>query len=198
MKSPRHHGIEAWAAAVGHLGCGKSLRRDPGAGRWGWDWRGWSPANQLENLWYFCRFGWFKHVIICYHMLSGMWVAYAPWFFLAYAPWFFLAYAPWHLLLFLKCYEFSCNGGSHSFLACAPWRPLRSIWGRFCTFPICCCLAWCERLDISCKCASKYDLYEVTSVMLSMLGRSISLTSLPRPFACCFETPSSITFDAML
>ena len=44
----------------------------------------------------------------------------------------------------------------------------------------------------------KCDLYEVTSVMLSMLGRSIFLQSLPRPFACCFETSSSSTFDAML
>lgn len=43
----------------------------------------------------------------------------------------------------------------------------------------------------------KYDLYEVTSVMLSMLGRSIFLKSLPRPSACCFETSSSNTFDAM-
>ena len=38
-----------------------------------------------------------------------------------------------------KHWDFSCNGGSHFFPACAPWRPLRSIWGRFCT------------LDISCK-----------------------------------------------
>ena len=41
---------------------------------------------------------------------------------------------------FTKHWEFSCNGGSHFFLACAPWRPLRSIWGRFCTFP--CAVAW--------------------------------------------------------
>ena len=44
----------------------------------------------------------------------------------------------------------------------------------------------------------KSDLYEVTSVMLSMLGRSIFLKSLARPFGCCFETSSSSTFDAML
>ena len=44
----------------------------------------------------------------------------------------------------------------------------------------------------------KCDLYEVTSVMPSMLGRSIFLKWLSRPFACCFEPSSSSTFDAML
>ena len=44
----------------------------------------------------------------------------------------------------------------------------------------------------------KCDLYEVTSVMPSMLGRSIFLKWLSRPCACCFEPSSSSTFDAML
>ena len=82
------------------------------------------------------------------------------------------------------------------FLACAPWRPLRSIGSLLHLSDL--LLLGMLRTSGHLLQVRKSDLYEVTSVMLSMLGRTIFLKSLPRPFACCFETHSSSTCDAML
>ena len=110
----------------------------------------------------------------------GMGVAYAPCFFSLMHPDIF--YSFWNVT---KHREFSCNLKKSFFSRLCTLAPSSLRLGSL--------LHPGHLLQVR-----KCDLCEVTSVMLSMLGRSIFLKSLPRPFACCFETSSSSTFDAML
>ena len=56
------HGIEAWAAAVGHLGCRKSLRRDPGED--GGDGAGLITSQWMAGLNYFLWFiTWYLYTV---------------------------------------------------------------------------------------------------------------------------------------